>query len=116
MRHARGFITTWTAPRFSLFKHTAVEARLIALTCGAAPDGRARWSLRLLTDRVVALGHVKAVSHETVRQALKAGQRHRTKRPSWTERASAVMSACSGRSRSSGGTMARTRRTASSTP
>ena len=49
----------------------AGEAHLIALTCGAPPEGRARWSLRLLADRFVALGQVEAVSHETVRQTLK---------------------------------------------
>jgi len=49
----------------------AGEAHLIALTCGVPPAGWARWSLRLLADRFVALGHVEAVSHETVRQALK---------------------------------------------
>jgi biotin operon repressor len=47
------------------------EAHLIALACGAAPDGRGRWTLRLLGDRLVALGHVESVSHETVRRALK---------------------------------------------
>ena len=49
----------------------ADEAHLIALTCGAPPEGWARWSLRLLADRFVARGQVEAVSHETVRQALK---------------------------------------------
>jgi len=47
------------------------EAHLIAITCGPAPDGRSRWTLRLLADQVVALGHVESVSHETVRQTLK---------------------------------------------
>ena len=47
------------------------EARLIALTCGAPPAGRARWTLRLLGDRMVALGYAKSLSHETVRQTLK---------------------------------------------
>jgi hypothetical protein len=47
------------------------EAHLIALACGAAPDGRARWTLRLLGDRLVALGVVESVSHETVRRVLK---------------------------------------------
>ncbi len=47
------------------------EAHLIALTCGPAPAGRARWSTRLLADRFVALGHVEALSHETVRRTLK---------------------------------------------
>ncbi len=49
----------------------AKEAHLIALTCGPAPEGRARWSTRLLANRFVALGHVEALSHETVRRALK---------------------------------------------
>ncbi len=49
----------------------AGEAHLIALTCGAPPEGHARWSTRLLADRFVALGHVEALSHETVRQTLK---------------------------------------------
>ena len=49
----------------------AGEAHLIALTCGAAPEGHARWSTRLLADRFVALGHVAALSHETVRRTLK---------------------------------------------
>jgi hypothetical protein len=47
------------------------EAHLIALACGAPPEGRARWTLRLLGDRMVGLGHVESVSHETVRQTLK---------------------------------------------
>lgn len=49
------------------------EAHLIALTCSAAPEGRDRWSLRLLAGKLVELGHVEAVSHETVRQVLKKG-------------------------------------------
>jgi len=49
----------------------AGEAHLIALTCGAPPEGHARWSTRLLADRFVARGHVEALSHETVRQTLK---------------------------------------------
>lgn len=49
----------------------AQEAQLIALACGAPPAGYARWSLRLLANRFVALGHGAAVSHETVRQVLK---------------------------------------------
>lgn len=49
----------------------AGEARLIALTCGAPPDGRARWTLPLLADRLVQLSVVEAVSYETVRHTLK---------------------------------------------
>ena len=49
----------------------AREAHLIALACGEAPEGRARWTLRLLAERFVALGHVETLSHETVRRTLK---------------------------------------------
>ena len=47
------------------------EARLVALSCGAPPEGHAQWSLRLLADRAVELGYIDAVSHETVRRILK---------------------------------------------
>jgi hypothetical protein len=47
------------------------EAHLVALVCGAPPQGRNRWSLHLLADRLVQAGYVDAVSHETVRQTLK---------------------------------------------
>ena len=46
------------------------KARLVALSCGAPPEGRAQWSLRLLADRAVELGYIDAVSHETVRRVL----------------------------------------------
>lgn len=47
------------------------EAHLIALACGAPPEGRSRWTLRLLSDRLVALEHVESISYETVRRTLK---------------------------------------------
>jgi hypothetical protein len=47
------------------------EAHLVAIACGAPPKGRSRWTLRLLGDRLVALGHVESIAHETVRQTLK---------------------------------------------
>ncbi len=47
------------------------EAKLIALACSEAPEGTARWSLRLLADELVRLEVVEAISHETVRQTLK---------------------------------------------
>lgn len=47
------------------------EAYLIALSCGEPPEGRARWTLRLLADRMVELEHVDEVSYETVRRSLK---------------------------------------------
>ena len=47
------------------------EAHLIALACSAPPEGRARWTLRLLSDRMVVLEHGASVSYETVRRVLK---------------------------------------------
>lgn len=47
------------------------EAKLIALTCSATPEGADRWSLRLLADELVRLEVVETISHETVRQTLK---------------------------------------------
>lgn len=47
------------------------EAFLIATACSAPPDGQKRWTLHLLRGRVIEAGHADAVSHETVRQALK---------------------------------------------
>jgi transposase len=49
----------------------AGEAHLIALACSQAPEGQDRWTLRLLAERFVELGHVESLSHETVRQVLK---------------------------------------------
>ena len=48
----------------------AAEAHLIALAC-THEEGQARLSLRLLADKMVELGHVPAVSHETIRKTLK---------------------------------------------
>lgn len=47
------------------------EARLIAEACSAPPAGHARWTMRLLADRVVELSLADKISHETVRQVLK---------------------------------------------
>lgn len=47
------------------------EATLIALACSQAPAGRSRWSLRLLAAKMVELGVVESISHETVRLTLK---------------------------------------------
>jgi transposase len=47
------------------------EAHLIAVACSQPPQGRARWSLRLLADKAVELGLCDSLSHETVRQRLK---------------------------------------------
>jgi transposase len=47
------------------------EAHLVALTCSDAPGGRDHWPLRLLADKLVELGVVESVSHETVRRTMK---------------------------------------------
>jgi hypothetical protein len=47
------------------------EAHLIALACSEPPTGRAKWSLRLLQDRFVKLGHADSISYETIRRVLK---------------------------------------------
>jgi transposase len=47
------------------------EAHLIALACSQPPAGRTYWSLRLLRDRFVKLGHIDSISHETIRRVLK---------------------------------------------
>jgi len=47
------------------------EAKLIALACGKAPEGRNRWTLRLLAGKMVELQVVERVSYQTVRRVLK---------------------------------------------
>lgn len=47
------------------------EAHLIALACSAPPEGRERWTLRLLASKMVERNYVDEVSHETIRTALK---------------------------------------------
>jgi transposase len=47
------------------------EAQLVKLACSQPPRGRARWTLRLLADRLVELEIVDSISHETVRRAMK---------------------------------------------
>ena len=47
------------------------EAHLIALSCSKPPKGFARWSLRLLSNKMVELKYADSISHETVRTVLK---------------------------------------------
>jgi transposase len=47
------------------------QARLVALACEETPAGISRWSLRLLSEKMVDLGIVASLSHETVRRTLK---------------------------------------------
>jgi len=55
------------------------EAHLVALACSEPPEGRARWSLRLLADRLVELEVVdEEISYQTVRRTLKKTPSSRT--------------------------------------
>ena len=47
------------------------EARLVAIACSAPPAGKARWTLKMLADKLVELEVIDAVSDETVRRTLK---------------------------------------------
>lgn len=47
------------------------EAHLAALACQKPPEGRSRWTLRLLADRMVQLEYIEQVSYQTVRRTLK---------------------------------------------
>lgn len=47
------------------------EAHLTALSCSQPPEGYARWSLRLLADKMVEMKYTDSISHETVRRVLK---------------------------------------------
>ena len=47
------------------------EARLVALVCSQPPEGSPRWTLQLLTDKMVELGYVEEISDETIRRTLK---------------------------------------------
>ncbi|MDR2729661.1 MAG: helix-turn-helix domain-containing protein, partial [Treponema sp.] len=48
-----------------------LEARIIALACGEAPEGRARWTLRLLAAKCVELRYSDTISHVSIRTLLK---------------------------------------------
>lgn len=56
----------------------AGEARLVALACSTAPDGRANWTMQLLADELVTLAVVEEISDETVRRTLKKTNLSRT--------------------------------------
>lgn len=55
------------------------EAHLTALACSKAPEGYARWSLRLLADKVVELQYADKISHESIRRILKKTNLNRGK-------------------------------------
>jgi len=60
-----------SARRYERAFDGAQEAQLIALACSAPPEGKSRWTLRLLAEQAVELRIVGSVSHEGVRQVLK---------------------------------------------
>jgi len=49
----------------------AFEARLISMACSEAPEGRRRWTLRLLAEKATELSLTPSVSHMTVQRILK---------------------------------------------
>ncbi|MBU2054414.1 MAG: IS630 family transposase, partial [Proteobacteria bacterium] len=59
------------------------EAHLIALSCSAPPEGFARWSLRLLADKVVELAYIDSISHEAVRRVFKKNEIKPWQRKGW---------------------------------
>jgi len=54
------------------------EARLIAIACSPPPKGRARWTLKMLADRLVEIEVVESISDQTVRRTLKKTKSSRT--------------------------------------
>ena len=60
-------VTPPTPPTFD----GRAEAHLIRIACSAPPEGRCRWTLRLLADKLVELEIVEKTSYETVRNVLK---------------------------------------------
>ncbi len=48
-----------------------VEAHIVSIACSGAPEGFAKWSLRLIADQMAELNYVNSISHESVRQVLK---------------------------------------------
>jgi transposase len=54
------------------------RAKITALACSKPPQGRARWTLRLLADKVVELGYCESLSHTQARRILKKTNSSRT--------------------------------------
>ncbi|NOR46888.1 MAG: IS630 family transposase [Methanosarcinaceae archaeon] len=59
------------------------EAHLVAVSCSEPPEGFARWSLRLLADKVVELEYIDSISHETVRGIPKKNEIKPWKQKGW---------------------------------
>lgn len=58
-----------TPPRIKI--DGEIEAKIVALTCSDAPEGRSQWTLRLLASKVVELGIMESVSHNAIGECLK---------------------------------------------
>jgi predicted hydrolase (HD superfamily) len=58
-----------TPPKIKIDGET--EAKIVALTCSDAPEGRSQWTLRLLAEKVVELGIMDSVSHTAIANCLK---------------------------------------------
>lgn len=69
----------------------AFEARLIALACSDAPEGRHRWTVRLLAEKAVELHFADTVSHMTVQRTLKKMNFSLTARSTGKSRQSATL-------------------------
>lgn len=97
----------------------AKEARLVAICCSKAPEGRRRWTLRLLADRLVQLNIVESIGHETVRRTLqkttsnpggnRCGAFRRSKAPSSSARWRTSSKSITGRTTRNGRSYAWTR-------
>ena len=63
----------WTlkAPRGAQVVYPKDQAMIVALACSGAPEGRARWTAKLLANRAVELEVIESVSESTVRRVLK---------------------------------------------
>jgi transposase len=68
-----------TARTYDVKADGEVEARLVSLCCSEPPKGYAKWSLRLLADKMVELKYAESISYETVRRVLKKTNLNRGK-------------------------------------
>ena len=70
-----GFETAVQGKKREVFKEKIldgnIEAHLIALRCSVPPSGYARWTLRLLSEKMIELEYAEQISYESVRQILK---------------------------------------------
>lgn len=97
----------------------AKEAKLVAVCCSKPPEGRRRWTLRLLADRLVVLNVVESIGHETVRRTLqktnsspggsRGGASRRSRMPSLSARWRTSSKSITGRTTRNGRSSAWTR-------